>query len=91
MSGAIDARLLLYAEDRTSSFHLAARTFLDHLLESEALVYAAWDILHAEDRESAQRIFFTANATHSPFRLECRLRRPEYWDRSRGWRRPRRA
>ena len=47
MSGAIDTNLLLYAEDEASSFHLPARKFLDHLLESETSVYVTWDILHA--------------------------------------------
>lgn len=55
MSGAIDANLLLYAEDQASSFHLPARNFLDHLLESETPVYVTWDILHA----------FLRIATHS--------------------------
>ena len=47
MKGAIDANLLLYAEDQGSPFHLAARTFLDQFLESGSPVYATWDILHA--------------------------------------------
>ena len=47
MSGAIDANLLLYAEDESSPFHRRALEFLNHLLESDEPIYATWDVIHA--------------------------------------------
>ena len=47
MSAAIDANMLLYAEDQASPFHSAALKFLDGLLKSEKPVYLTWDVIHA--------------------------------------------
>ncbi len=45
--------------------------------EAEAQVYGWFDAIHPEEREAAERAFFSANAAHEPFRAEYRLRRSD--------------
>jgi PAS domain S-box-containing protein len=45
--------------------------------ETEAQAYGWFDAIHPEEREAAEKAFFSANAAHEPFRAEYRLRRSD--------------
>jgi PAS domain S-box-containing protein len=43
----------------------------------DALGFGAWDVLHPDDRDAAERNFRQSNAARQPFRVEYRMRRAD--------------
>ena len=73
------APVMMWMTDPTGSL-----TYLNRLWseftgqpQEKALGLGAWDCLHPDDREQAQRVFLDANAAREPFRIEYRLRRSD--------------
>ena len=59
MSYSLDVHLLLYASDRSSPFHEAARTFLQQCVTETELCYLAWPTLMSYLRIATHPRIFT--------------------------------
>ncbi len=64
MSYALDANVLIYASDASSSKHSAAREFLDSCAASEEVLYLAWPTLMAYLRIVTHPKIFRAPLAH---------------------------
>ncbi|WP_447970370.1 TA system VapC family ribonuclease toxin [Nitrospira sp. M1] len=59
MSFSLDVNILLYASDRSSSFHLAASDFLEQCASNRELCYLAWPTLMSYLRIATHPRIFT--------------------------------
>lgn len=71
------APVMMWMTDPTGSLTYLNRLWSEFTGQTpeHALGFGAWEALHPEDRPESEGIFFTANAAHEQFRIECRLRR----------------
>ncbi|GJL66551.1 MAG: ribonuclease VapC [Nitrospirales bacterium] len=59
MSFSLDVNILLYASDRSSTFHAAASSFLDQCAQESELCYLAWPTLMSYLRIATHPRIFT--------------------------------
>ncbi len=74
-----NAPVMMWMTDATGSLTYLNRGWTEFTgqTQQEALGFGAWNVLHPEDREPAERQFLAANAAREPFRIEYRLRRDD--------------
>lgn len=73
MSQTVDANILLFAADESSSRYERARETLRHLVEGDEIVYLFWPVLHAYLRISTHSRIFA-----NPLPLEAAIADVEY-------------